>query len=244
MRILQKAALILYNGWCLVWFVGIYLLLFPFIFVSIQYKPWHPIGHRLTQYWSYSFFFIIGKQIQVDRRFKVNPNETYVFVANHFSYFDIAAGMGIFNNYFGFVGKSSVKKIPLIGYMFSKLHIMVDRSDGSSRSSSLSRGIKSLKSGKSVFIMPEGGIISKNIPQMLHPFKDGAFIMAAESQVPIVPITFVNMYKIMPAAMIGRGTPKVIIHEAIPTAGKGKKDIATLKEDVYQIMQNAIDENQ
>lgn len=243
MKTLQKSALILYNAWCLVWFVGIYLLLFPFIFIAIQYKPWHPIGHRLTQYWSYSFFFIIGKRIQVERRFKIKPDGTYVFVANHFSYFDIAAGMGIFDNYFGFVGKSSVKKIPLLGYMFRKLHIMVDRSDKNSRSSSLSRGIRSLKTGKSVFIMPEGGIVSKNIPQMLHPLKDGAFIMAIENQVPIVPITFANMYKIMPEALIGWGTPKVIIHEAISTVGKTKKDAEALKENVYQLIQNTIDEN-
>lgn len=201
------------------------------------------MGHRLTQYWSYSFFFIVGKRIRVRREFTVNPTDTYVFVANHFSYLDIAAGMGIFNNFFGYVGKSSVKKIPLIGYLFQKLHIMVDRSDKSSRGSSLSRGIKSLKSGKSVFIMPEGGIISKNIPQMLHPFKDGAFIMAIENQVPIVPVTFVNMYKIMPATLIGWGTPEVIIHEAIPTVGKSKKDIEVLKEHVYQLIQKTIDEN-
>lgn len=243
MRILQKTALILYNIWCLVWFVGIYLLLFPIIFISIQYKPWHRIGHKLTQFWSYAFFFVIGKRIRVRGRSLVDPNKTYVFVANHFSYLDIAAGMGIFTNFFGFVGKSSVKKIPLIGYMFRKLHIMVDRSDKNSRSTSLSRGIKALKSGKSVFIMPEGGIISKNIPQMAYPFKDGAFIMAIENQVPIVPITFVNMYKIMPEALIGWGVPEVIVHEPIPTAGKTKEDLESLREYVYQLIQNSIDEN-
>lgn len=243
MKFLERITLLLYNGWCIFWFVGIYLVLFPFIFITIQYKPWHPIGHKLTQVWSYSLFFIIGKRIRVKREFDMNPKGTYVFVANHFSYLDIATGMGIFNNYFGFIGKSSVKKIPLIGYMFYKLHIMVDRSDKNSRSNSLSRGIKSLKSGKSVFVMPEGGIISKNIPQMAHPFKDGAFIMAIENQVPIVPITFVNNYKVMPVFKLHWGTPQVVIHEAISTENKTKADVKILKEEVYGIIQKTIDEN-
>lgn len=171
----------------------------------------------------------------------MNPKGTYVFVANHFSYLDIASGMGIFNNYFGFVGKSSVKKIPLIGYMFQKLHIMVDRSDKNSRSSSLSRGIRSLKAGKSVFIMPEGGIISKNIPQMFHPFKDGAFIMAIGNKVPIVPITFVNNYKVMPGVKLNWGTPEVVIHAPISTENKTNEDIDSLKEEVFQIIQRTLD---
>lgn len=241
MKFLNRVALLLYNGWSLFWFAGIYLVLFPFIFVTIQRKLWHPIGHKLTQFWSYLLFFVIGKKIRVRREFAMNPKGTYVFVANHFSYLDIASGMGIFNNYFGFVGKSSVKKIPLIGYMFYKLHIMVDRSDKNSRSSSLNRGIKSLKAGKSVFIMPEGGIISKNIPQMAYPFKDGAFLMAIENKVPIVPITFLNNYKIMPGVKLNWGTPEVVIHAPISTENKTKGDIDSLKEEVFQIIQNTLD---
>lgn len=242
MKFLNRIALLFYNTWCLLWFVGIYLVLFPFIFIAIQRKEWHPIGHKLTQVWSYLLFFIIGKRVKVKREFEIKPEETYVFVANHFSYLDIAAGMGIFKNYFGFVGKSSVRKIPLLGYMFQKLHIMVDRSDKNSRSNSLSRGVKSLQSGKSIFIMPEGGIISKNIPQMAHPFKDGAFVMAIKNQVPIVPITFVNFYKIMPKTSLKWGRPEVVIHEAIPTVNKTIEDINTLKEEVYKIIQKTIDE--
>jgi 1-acyl-sn-glycerol-3-phosphate acyltransferase len=183
------------------------------------------------------------KKIRVEREFEMNPKGTYVFVANHFSYLDIAAGMGIFNNHFAFIGKSSVRKIPLLGYMFYRLHIMVDRSDRNSRSNSLNRGIKSLRSGRSVFVMPEGGVVSKNIPQMAHPFKDGAFIMAIENKVPIVPITFVNNYKIMPGFKLQWGTPEVVIHKAISTENKTKADINALREEVYGIIQKTIDEN-
>ncbi len=89
--------------------------------------------------------------------------------------------------------------------------------------------------------MPEGGIISKNIPQMAHPFKDGAFLMAIENKVPIVPITFVNNYKVMPGVKLKWGTPYVVIHEAISTENKTNADIDSLKEEVFRIIQNTLD---
>lgn len=89
--------------------------------------------------------------------------------------------------------------------------------------------------------MPEGGIISKNIPQMFHPFKDGAFIMAIGNKVPIVPITFVNNYKVMPGVKLNWGTPEVVIHAPISTENKTNEDIDSLKEEVFQIIQRTLD---
>lgn len=241
MNVLKKALLYIYNAWCLFWFIGILLILFPFIYISIQRKQWHPVGHKLTQLWAKALFFIIGKPLRVIRDFNPEPNGTYVYVANHFSYLDVAVGVALFKNDFSYVGKSSVKKMPLVGYMFQKLHIMVDRNDKNSRSNSLSRGMKSLKEGKSIFIMPEGGILSKNIPQMLHPFKDGAFSMAIANNVPIVPISFTNMYKIMPELMIRGGIPRIVIHPPIMTTNKSRADIESLKQEAYETIQTSID---
>lgn len=165
-----------------------------------------------------------------------------MFVANHFTYLDIAVGMNIVDNYFAYVGKSSVKNIPLFGYMFAKLHIQVDRSDKDSRAKSLVRGIKAIQSGRSVFIMPEGGIVSTTPPQMHQPFKDGAFIMAIENQVPIIPISYLNFHLInKPLNLMKWGVPKVIFNEPIPTKGMSKGDIEVLKEKVYQVIQGDLD---
>ena len=89
--------------------------------------------------------------------------------------------------------------------------------------------------------MPEGGIVSKHIPKMHQPFKDGAFAMAIETQTPIVPISFLNLYQIMPETMIHGGKVKVIIHKPIEVAGKTKADIETLKQEVYNTIQGALD---
>ncbi|MGR3811246.1 lysophospholipid acyltransferase family protein [Jiulongibacter sp. NS-SX5] len=182
----------------------------------------------------------------IKRIFKFRPDtkETYVFVANHFTYLDIAAGMNVLDNYFAFIGKSSVKKAPLFGYMFAKLHIQVDRSDKWSRTKSFKKGIDTVRSGRSVFVMPEGGIITEEAPQMHLPFKDGPFIMAIENQVPIVPITFLNFHEInKPLNRFRPGIrPVAIFNEKIETKGKTKDDLDELKRKVYEVIQGDLDE--
>lgn len=233
----------LYGVWCVFWIVFIYLLIHPFIWISLQRKKkkGYRFAHRLTQVWAAVYFPLIGKKLAIRYDFKPDTSKTYVFVANHFSYLDIAVGMGVVPNFFAYVGKSSVKKIPLLGYMFAKLHIQVDRGEKSSRAKSLIRGIKALESGRSIFIMPEGGIVSKTIPEIHRPFKDGAFIMAIEQRVPIVPITFLNLHEIMPDTWIYGGRPQIVIHPPIATDGLTKDDIPALKEQVYQIIQTTLD---
>lgn len=175
-------------------------------------------------------------------KFKPNKDKAYVFVANHFSYLDIPAGVNIVYNYFAFVGKSSVTKIPWFGYMFDQLHIAVNRSDRNSRVTTMKRGIRALKEGRSVLIMPEGGIASEQIPKMYQPFKDGPFVMAIENQVPIVPISLVNLYKINPTRLLRWGIPRVIINEPIDTQNLTLKDKENLKKQVYDVIQGDLDE--
>lgn len=228
----------LYNAWCVFWLVVIFLALFPFIFICIQVKSLNRLGTKLTNFWADIFFFISGLWVKTEYRFRPDKKGHYIFVANHFSYLDVAVGMKVVRNYFSYMGKSSVKKVPLLGYMFAKLHIQVDRSDKNSRTRSFKRSMKALEEGRSLFIMPEGGILSETIPVMKQPFKDGAFVLAVESKTPIVPVTFVNLYRIMPGSFIFWDSPRVIIHEPVSPEGKSTDE---LKQEIYTIIQTEID---
>lgn len=230
----------LFNFWCILWLIIVYLSLFPFILVCIKIKKLNRYGTKLTNFWADVFFVVVGMPVQIEHRFKPDIQKNYVFVANHFSYLDVAVGMKVVRNYFSYMGKSSVKNIPLLGYMFAKLHIQVDRGDKNSRSKSMLRSKKALDSGRSLFIMPEGGIVSQEIPKMHQPFKDGAFLLAIGSGVPIVPITFLNLYEIMPDKTIFWGLPKVVVHEPIETAGFTKENLEELKSEVYKVIQNEL----
>lgn len=226
----------LYNIWCVFWLVGIYLVLFPFIFVCIQIESLNKYGTKLTNLWADLFFFVSGLWVKTEYRFKPVSTQNYVFVANHFSYLDIAVGMKVVRNYFSYMGKASVKNVPLLGYMFTKLHIQVDRSDKNSRIKSYKRSLNALKN-RSLFIMPEGGIVSENIPEMKQPFKDGAFALAKETNTPIVPISLLNLYEIMPNKKIFWGFPRVVVHLPILVENK---TVEELKLEVYNTIQTEI----
>jgi len=230
----------IYTGWCLFWFIFIFLLLFPIVFVSLQKEEWKIVAHHCNRIWGHIFFFMIGMPVRITYESKLDSKKAYVFCANHFSYLDIALMGTIIKNYFAFVGKSSVKNVALFGYMFAKLHIQVDRSHKGSRIMALTRSIKALKNGRSIMIFPEGGIHSLAFPEMVQPFKDGAFSMAIENQVPIVPISLVDNYKIMPEIRISWHPVRVFFHQPIETKGMTKDDIEPLKKKVYDIIQTTL----
>ena len=227
----------IYTIWCAFWFIVVFLLLFPIVFIALQKEEWKPIAHYCNRIWGKIFFFVIGQSVKVTYEAELDPKRAYVFCANHFSYLDIAMMGVVVKNYFAFMGKSSVKKVPLFGYMFTKLHIQVDRSAKDSRIKALTRSIKALKSGRSIMIFPEGGIFSTNFPEMIQPFKDGAFSMAIENKVPIVPISLLDNYKVMPETLFKWHKIRVIVHKPIETTNLTKADMDTLKKQVYDVIQ-------
>ncbi len=227
----------IYTVWCAFWFLLVFLLLFPIVYVCLQKEKWKPVAHYCNRIWGKIFFFMIGQPVKVTYETELDAKRAYVFCANHFSYLDIAMMGVVVKNYFAFMGKSSVKKVPLFGYMFTKLHIQVDRTAKNSRIKALTRSIKALKSGRSIMIFPEGGIFSTNFPEMIQPFKDGAFSMAIENQVPIVPISLLDNYKVMPETLFKWHKIRVIVHKPIETTGMIKADIEDLKKQVYGVIQ-------
>ncbi len=234
---------LLYTIWCAVVLVGLYLLLFPGQFICLQRTAWKPTAHRINRWWGKAFFALVGISVEIEHRFRPEPDGVYVFCANHFSYLDIAAMGVVVDNYFAFVGKSEVKHIPLLGYMFAKLHVQVDREQANSRAYSLAKSIRTLASGRSIMIFPEGGIVAKAIPQMRHPLKNGAFIMAIQQQVPIVPITLLTNYRILPDVpkiRMRRYPLRAVIHAPIPTTGLTQDDVEQLSEETYQVIQEEL----
>ncbi len=229
---------LLYTIWCAVYLIVLYLLLFPIQFVFLQREAWKPLAHKINYIWGRLFFIGIGIPVRVEYRFRPLPNQVYVFCANHFSYLDIAVMGLIVKNYFAFVGKSDVKHIPLLGYMFAKLHVQVDRNQPNSRAYSLAKSIRTLASGRSIMIFPEGGIRATEIPQMV-PFKDGAFTMAIQQQVPIVPVTILNNYQILPDKSPVRfhwHPLRAVVHLPIETTGMTLDDVERLKQETYQLI--------
>lgn len=228
----------IYSFWCYFWFLGLFLLLFPFFYLFLQKERWHPKAHYLNRLWGKLFFPICFLPIEIDYRFKPDKNQAYVFCANHASYLDIAMMGVILPTFFAFIGKSDIAKVPLFGYMFTRLHIAVNRKSRVSSYQTVVRANEMIDKGRSIMIFPEGGIVTENPPYMT-PFKDGAFRMAIEKQVPIVPITLPFNWFILPddnKLLFHPRRNKAIVHEPIPTQGLTLEDIERLKQATFTVI--------
>ena len=211
------------------------LLLIPIIFPK-QYQ-WVGIFNR---WWAKFLFIFTFLPYRIECRTKLDPKKQYIFCPNHLSYLDIPTlGLNPINTIF--VGKSEMEKIPLFGYMYSKLHITVDRSKLKSKFITLQRSIEALDEGKSLVIYPEGGIITKHPPQ-LTPFKDGAFRAAIEKQVAVVPVTIPYNWIIMPdpPKYLYPQTIVVIFHEPIETKDMTLQQVDGLKQQVFDVIQTEL----
>ena len=219
----------------------LFLLFFPFLFIPILFpKQFHLVG-ILNRWWAKSLFVFTFLPYQVECRSKLDLKRQYIFCPNHFSYLDIPTlGLNPVNSIF--VGKSEMEKIPWFGYMYRKLHITVNRNSLKSKFNTLQRSMDAIDEGKSLVIYPEGGIITPQPPRLAK-FKDGAFRAAIQKQIPIVPVTIPYNWLILPDGkdlLLKPGRIKIIFHEPIETSGMSLTETDSLKEKVYQIIDNEL----
>lgn len=231
----------LLSFWALLLFVVGFLALFPFWLIFLQSKKTFQAAHFLNKIWTYWVFSLCLVPIIIIRKSKLKKGQAYIFCANHASYADIPLMYVAVNVPFSFIGKHSLGKIPLFGYMYRTLHILVDRKSKDSKYQIMVESYKRIDQNESIVIFPEG-TIGKNAPEMLD-FKDGAFKMAIEKQIPIVPVTIANNWIILndDGKWLCRWNPyKAIMHEPIETIGMTSADIPDLKAKTKSIIEQQL----
>jgi 1-acyl-sn-glycerol-3-phosphate acyltransferase len=233
----------LHTGYGLIVFSLLFFVLLPFLTIPILIPSRHKLVGLVNRWWARLLFLLIGVPIRVEYRSKPEPGKQYIFCPNHFSYLDIpTVGLNIHDTIF--VGKSDMEKIPFFGFMYRKLHITVDRSSLKSKANTLKRSMQAIDEGKSLVIFPEGGIVTEKEPVMSR-FKDGAFRVAIEKQIPIVPVTIPYNWIILPPNefLLRWHKLKIIFHEPIPTTGLQSDDLSALKKQVFQIIEDELDKH-
>lgn len=160
-----------------------------------------------------------------------------MLVANHTSMTDIMLMLYLSRNPFVFVGKKELAKIPLFGFFYKRTCILVDRGSAKSRHEVFVRAQRKLQQGLSVCIFPEGGVPETHV--LLDEFKDGAFRLAIEYKIPLIPLTFHDNKKRFSYDIFSEGGPgklRVRIHEEIPTGILEQEDKRMLKNQVRAII--------
>ena len=227
----------IYTFWCAIVFISLLLLLYPFFLIIIYIPSWHKHCYHINKIWATVALFFVGIKPAISGLNGLNPKQQYVYCSNHFSLLDIVS-FGFAPNSVVYIGKSSLAKIPLFGFMFRKLHVTVDRSSLKNRYAALQLAMEKMGNDRSLVMYPEGGILSKRIPQMSR-FKDGAFRAAIAKQIPIVPVTLPDNWIILPdekIPLITRRKMRMIYHQPIPTIGLNMEDVALLKDRVFGII--------
>ena len=193
----------------------------------------------INRIWAWLLFTSGFLKIKLEYEGELDRGKQYVLCPNHFSYLDIpAVALGKINAVF--VGKSEMEKIPLFGWMYSKLHITVNRDSLKSRYQTILRSLSAVDEGKSLVIFPEGGISTKNPPNMTR-FKEGPFRVAIEKKIEVVPVTIYNNWRILPDILMERRLPiHVKFHKPISTEKLTLEDMGMLKEKVFNVIDKSL----
>lgn len=167
----------------------------------------------------------------------LDPQATYIYCANHASNLDIVLFCLLAKGRFHFMGKEELMKNPVLGMFFRTIDIAVSRESKISAFKAFKKAGENLDRGMSLIIFPEG-MISDDYPPVLHSFKNGPFRLAIEKNIPIVPVSSINVWKNMWDNGYQYGTKpgigKIYIHEPISTRTLGVESADILKDEVFK----------
>lgn len=189
MRLFKIIFWVLWRVWFYVVMAVPIIIMFPLLFVSILKETWYPYFFRLARIWAKVILFGMGFYYKIEKEQDIESKKSYMFIANHTSMTDIMLMLVTVKNPFVFVGKKELVKIPLFGFFYKRTCILVDRNNPKSRNEVFTRAQKRINQGLSICIFPEGKVPDDE-SIVLDEFKDGAFRLALEHHLPIVPLVF------------------------------------------------------
>jgi 1-acyl-sn-glycerol-3-phosphate acyltransferase len=225
------------------WFYGLifFTVLFalPILLITTAHDKFYKTFYKIARAWGKTIMFGMGFWSEVKELQKIDPSKSYMFIANHTSMIDIMLMLSVVKSPCVFVGKEELTKIPLFGYIFKRSSITVNRGDANSRKDVYYEAQKRLNNGLSICIFPEG-LVPDDESVVLAEFKNGAFRLAIEHQIPIVPMSFYDCKKRFSYTFFS-GSPgklRVKIHPFIQTKGKELKDREAVKKEAFNLIYN------
>lgn len=227
--------------WFYVWMLIVIIILFPFLFISTLKEQWYGFFFKVARIWGTAMLFGMGFVPKVSGKGKIKKGKSYMLIANHTSMMDIMLMLYLSKNPFVFVGKKELAKLPIFGYFYKRTCILVDRNSAQSRKAVFDQCQRRLNNGTSICIFPEGGVPDDETI-VLDQFKDGAFRIAINHQIPIVPISFSTNKMHFPYSTF-KGKPGVLkayIHDFLETKSLDLKEKAHLKKMAYQVIESKL----
>lgn len=231
--------------WLALWFIVPFLLLFPFFYTTLRSGK-ADLVFRLKRFWARIICF--GTFLYPSVRYKSGKYKfprPCIVVCNHTSYLDIIFTPFYVDHVAVWMAKYELLRIPLFRYFFIYLDIPVNRRLKTDSHKAYSECAKKIDQNISVVIYPEGTISEWG---KLKPFKNGAFRLAIEKQVPIVPVVNLNNWKFLQNGGFFKsfgspGVPKIVVGDPIDTKGLGEKDVSELRQKVYTFIHQELEKH-
>ena len=200
-------------------------------------------GYYPARIWSRLFCFFSLVKVEVSGRENMDKNKSYVFVSNHQGAYDIFLVYGYLNHNFKWVMKQSLRNIPFVGKACQSAgHIFIDRGNPTAIQHTIEAAKMKLQGGMSVVIFPEG---TRSEDGKLHKFKRGAYQIAVDLNIPVVPMTINGSFEIFPRTgkLLSRHPLTLTIHKPIyPIGKKGTENLEMLMEESYKSIASGLDE--
>lgn len=237
--------LALWNAWFYVLAFVALVLCFPFLLLCLLHEKGYRGVYFIGRYfWSPIILLGMGFIPLVRHKAKLDYSKQYVFVANHLSMIDIMMIFVTVRKPSMFIGKAELDRLPLFATIYKRAAILVNRESASSRKSVYFQAKRKIGLGFNIVLYPEGLVPEPDV--FLAPFKKGAFSLAIEHQIPIVPITLPDCKKRFPFQFsynywIGTpGTVRAHVHKPFETAGLTKADLPVLMKNVHSFMEDTL----
>jgi 1-acyl-sn-glycerol-3-phosphate acyltransferase len=214
------------------------ILMSPLLFIFTVKEAYYPLLWKLVRIWAKLLIYGMGFRLNIQLDQEIEPNKSYMFCPNHASLMDPFVLIVLSKNPIVFVGKKELVKIPIFGFFYKRTVIMVDRSNPKSRKNVYERAKKRLQNGVSMAIFPEGLVPTEDV--ILAPFKNGAFSLAIEFDMPIVPQVYFDCKRFFSWDFLkgGPGVFRVRQHQFITTKGLSPDRMENLKDTTFDIIYN------
>ena len=200
----------------------------------------HFWGYYPGKIWSQLTCYLLLLPVKVNGREKLQPHTSYVFTPNHQGAFDIFLIYGFLGRNFKWMMKKSLRNIPFVGKACESAgHIFVDRSNPKKMLSTIRQAEASLTNGVSLVVFPEG---ARTATGHLNRFKRGAFQLADDLQLAVVPVTINGSFNILPRnkKWICRHCLELTIHDPIMPKGKGAENVKETMNETYIAVRSAL----
>lgn len=236
MKYIKIPFLLIWRLWFYLLMITTVLVLSPFLLLFSFKEEHYHIFWKVARILSRVLVYGMGFRLDFETKQNIQPDKSYMFCPNHTSIMDPFVLTALSKNPIVFVGKKELAKIPVFGFFYKRVVIMVDRSNPKSRKRVYEMAKKRLQGGVSMAIFPEGLVPEENV--ILSPFKKGAFSLAIEFEIPIVPQVYYDCKRLFSWDVLkgGIGTFRVLQHKFISTEGMSIDDMERLKNQTFDLI--------